>query len=299
MFVLCGAASAAAEQGAGVRASAPEPEAAAIPSDVRSYKTITEATDESLELPDAETRLALTFAEPTRAYGFDDGDGGGGGLKWLPVGLSLLVPGTGEIYLGYYWRGAALVTLEVLAWAGYIKWTQEGDDLETEYRAFADEHWAESKWIDDHNAWGHVGDTGPRTFARLDSIGRDFSYDGWPGYHSHTFKYENQINYYENIGKYDWFISGWSDWDPLLNPMETALRTEYKAMRKESDDKHDDAQKFIYLSLALRAFSVIETAILVNKDDKSEQAARPVQELRFKAKAKGLGGGELALEYKF
>lgn len=275
--------------------------AAAIPSDVRAFSTPVAATSGALTLPDAETRLSLSFASPVSFTAFDEKQGGGGAKKWLPVGMSLLIPGTGEIYLGYYWRGAALVALEVAAWTGYVINSDDGNQKEVEYRRFADAHWAESKWIDDHNAWPANWPDEDKTYENLDSIGSDFSYSGWPGYHSHTFPEENAINYYENIGKYDWFISGWEDWDPIANPKQTDLRTQYRAMRKESDDAHDRAQRFVYLSLAVRAFSLVETTILVtrDKDKRVEQAARPDRELRLKTKAKGFMGGEVALEYRF
>jgi len=271
-----------------------------IPSTVRSYSGPTDVLEEPLTLPEGRRPMVLDLSEPAGMALLDEDAGSSSGWKkWAPVGLSLLVPGAGEIYMGYYWRGAALVAMEVTAWTGYAINRDKGNQKEFDYRRFADAHWSEAKWIEDHNALYNY--PGEKTYEVLDSIGSDPNYDGWPGYHPYVFPEENAINYYENIGKYDWFISGWEDWDPLENAKETDLRTRYKAMRKESDDYLDRAQRFIYISIAARALSLIETTILVQK--KSGRlgggAAPPQKELRIDTRARGWMGGEVALEYRF
>ncbi|MEJ2719591.1 MAG: hypothetical protein P8181_00440 [bacterium] len=232
----------------------------------------------------------------------DAAGGSGGERSYVPVLFSLLVPGTGEIYMGYYKRGIALVAAEVVAWTGYGIYHNKGLDSREAYERFADEHWSYDKWIFDHRA---VRDLAPeeRTFENLYEIG-ETTWDEWPGFHSWYSKEEEKQNYYENIGKYDWFISGWEDWqwDDVQNPdnppRDTPLRDEYRAMRKKSNDELDKAHNFIYLSLAARVFSLVETVLLVRKDDGGERQEE-AKKFTIGARATGLYSGKVELNYRW
>jgi len=225
--------------------------------------------------------------------------------RYLPVLLSLLVPGTGEIYMGYYVRGVALVGVEVAAWMGYAYYHNMGLDSRAEYEAFADAHWNYDKWVGDHALWrdpSYVG-VDPKDFAALDSIGSNY-WEGWPPYHTWHSKEEEKQNYYENIGKYDWFISGWEDWDPVAQPHESGMRTTYRAMRKESNDELDKATEFIYLSIAVRVFSLVETVLLARRQDDRRDDTQPAGEnpssgFSIETRATGIASGEVALVYHF
>ena len=61
----------------------------------------------------------------------------------------------------------------------------------------------------------------------------------------------------------------------------------------------DDANKFIYISLATRVFSIVETLFLVRSSE--EKAAGEVSKNHFKFQTRPLGhqGAEIALEYCF
>jgi len=218
--------------------------------------------------------------------------GGSSRHKYLPVLFSLLVPGTGELYLGHYVRGGLLLGAEIAAWTGYAYYQDKGLDGRAEYESFADAHWDYDKWIDDHLATEGLVDP---TFAELDSIGRNH-WDQWPGYHTWYSKEEEKQNYYETIGKYDWFISGWEDWDGTSH--DTSLRTTYRGMRTASNDDFDTADKFIYLSIATRVFSLIDTYFLVRRAE-SDASAKAESGLSIKARATGLASGEVALVYRF
>jgi hypothetical protein len=225
--------------------------------------------------------------------------------RYLPVLLSLLVPGTGEIYMGYYVRGVALVGVEVAAWTGYSYYHNMGLDSRADYEKFADSHWNYDKWVDDHALWRdpEYVDVDPKDFAALDSIGSNY-WEGWPAYHTWHSKEEEKQNYYENIGKYDWFISGWEDWDPVAQPRDSDMRTTYRAMRKESNDELDKATEFIYLSIAARVFSLVETVLLARREDDRRDDAHPTGEnpssgFSIETRATGIASGEVALVYRF
>jgi len=221
--------------------------------------------------------------------------------SYLPVLYSTLVPGLGEISMGYWKRGVALMAAEVVAWSGYFVKHNDGMDARDAYEAFADAHWNFDKWIEDHPC-PTVPPGG--TLEDVEECGRATSGSGaWPGYIPWVSKEEDKQHYYENIGKYDWYISGWSDWNAADAPLsrQTELRTTYRSMRQESNDALDTANSFIWLSIAARVFSIAETAIIVHNRRETPQGAgagdgSPVA---LRARPRGFTGGEVALEVRF
>jgi len=203
--------------------------------------------------------------------------------------------------MGYEKRGAALVVAEVVAWTGYFYNQGQGIDTRDEYEAFADLNWTQQKWIDDH-ADVYPALSGTTSPEELEQIGRDKSGSGsWPGYIAWTGKEEDKQHYYENIGKYDWFISGWADYDPDTQTPDTALRDQYRAMREQSNDELDKATRFIYLSVAARVFSLVETTLLVRRDRREWDAeyAQLDNYWRFHASPQGFEGAKVTMEYNF
>jgi hypothetical protein len=238
---------------------------------------------------------ASAGVEPALAR-WDEGNSSSGSKgKYLPVLYSLIIPGTGEIALGYPKRGVALIALEVAAWVGYAYYRDQGLDGRAEFEAFADRYWTEDRWIMEHPA---VAGLPPdmRTFESLDSIGQ-YHWTGWPGYHSWAAKDDVKLNYYENIGKYDWFISGWEDWDGVS--MNTELRDQYRALRRESNSDLDKADYFVYMSIATRVFSLVETVILARRNGSDDRSEASEKSLSFDTRSTGLASGEVALVYRF
>jgi hypothetical protein len=240
-------------------------------------------------------RFSPGLAPGLRALRSDGSSSQGTRKRYLPVLYSLLVPGTGEIALGRYYRGATLLALEAVAWTGYAYYRNEGLDGRDRFESFADAHWSHDQWIEMHPA--AEGLSNP-TFEEVDSIGRT-AWQGWPGYHSYAAREEQKQNYYENIGKYDWFISGWDDWDPMDKPMNTAVRDRYRALRKASNDDLDTADRFIFLSIATRVFSLVETAIMVYRQPNAQASVNQTKRYSFKARSTGLASGSVEFVCRF
>jgi len=238
---------------------------------------------------------------PATAWAGDEAASASSGKRdYVPLLLSLLVPGAGELYMGYTWRGIGLISLEAVAWTGYFYYHDQGMDSRSSYEAFADAHWNTQKWVDDHD---YVYPNTGWTIEELEAAGRAASGSGdWPGYTPWVSKEEDKQHYYENIGKYDWFISGWSDYDPEADPLmhDTAVRDQYRAMRRESNDQLDRADTFIYLSIGTRVFSIVETILLTRpmREDRQGEGTNESR-LSLKARPRGFSGGEIALEYRF
>ena len=219
--------------------------------------------------------------------------------SWWPLLYSALIPGLGEVTMGYEKRGIALMAVEAMAWTGYFINHNDGLDERAAYEQFADQHWDMNKWIDEHPSSCVLPGA---TLEDVEACGRASSGTGaWPGYIPYVSREEDKQHYYENIGKYDWYISGWEDWDPNQTPYarQTDLRTEYRSMRQKSNDSLDTANQFIWVSVAARAFSLVETAIIIHNRRGEEPGGGGGAPVSLKARPRGRTGAEVALEVRF
>jgi hypothetical protein len=226
---------------------------------------------------------------------------------YLPVILSLIVPGSGEIYMGYYKRGAALVAMDAVGWIGFAVYRSKGLDTRKEYEKYADDHWSVDNWLNYHPA-------GP--YYTIGDLEADGSSGNWKNYLNGNvtddFFYmpfisrdEDKQHYYENLGKYNWFISGWDDWDSSVQTSGyyseySEHRAIYRSMRVKSNDQLTNADRFVYLSIVARAYSLIETIILSKKSsEESAAGGEPAHSAHFHIEPKGFYSTVFSLEYRF
>jgi hypothetical protein len=196
----------------------------------------------------------------------------------IPMLMSLVVPGAGELYLGYK-RGFLQIALDAASWYGAFHSADQGDKKSDEYYAYADEHWFESKLDAAYDS------------AYLDRPDANFDYSYMVGDGTDYFRVDGYTNlplwvseeadrreYYENLGKWDQFVFGWDDYtDPrdfmdldetdidignLDDPRTSQHRETYREMRKEANDAYARRDRYIYLSIAFRVFSVLQVAYL-------------------------------------
>jgi hypothetical protein len=245
-----------------------------------------------MPVPEAPVRFSTDFeyeggavAPPTQSY-------------W-PLLYSTLVPGLGELTMGYEKRGIVLLVAEAIAWTGYYKNHTDGMDERTAYESFADAHWSESRWITDFPNLCSPS----TTVEQIEECGKASSGSGaWPGYIPYVPKDVDKQHYYENLGKYDWYISGWDDWDETVPPSgahDTDRRTQYRSMRQQSNNSLDDADSFIWISVAARAFSIAETAIIIHNRRDDTPGGGEGSPISLRARPRGYSGGEVALEVRF
>jgi len=207
----------------------------------------------------------------------------------LPMVLSAIVPGAGEIASGHLWHGLPLVAIDVATWLGYADAQSEGNELQDAYEAFADLHWNEARW------------TTNLEFAASDSAGPN----GWSSYWDPASPHncdcsppyipreEDEREYYENLGKYNHFFPGWEDWNLEYDPESpAALRRQYVDMRIQSNDNYENAHTLLGIAAATRILSVIQSFWLVRRDGREEGLS--MQPMTFK----GLGTG-LRLKWSF
>ncbi|MCD4828557.1 MAG: hypothetical protein K8R90_03895 [Candidatus Cloacimonetes bacterium] len=121
--------------------------------------------------------------------------------------LSTLFPGAGQFYANYRSVTTYIFpVIEIGLWVGFITFNNKGSDMEDEYMAFADGNYNRVNQTNVQNKMIGVipapapGDNNPDN--------RDDIYD------TNHFRLDptNTQHFYEDIGKYDKYIFGWTDW---------------------------------------------------------------------------------------
>lgn len=271
------------------------------------------------------TLEAPSFAQGPEFGTTATGGGGGGGLgKAVPMLMSAVLPGAGQVYLGLtqdrtsalFW-GAGFMAADLFSWTRVAHYSDLGDQKKDEYYAYADEHWSERRLEAAYNSgyppggpYDYVANLGNEYFAFTDETGSPIGdYTEIPLWVSAA---ADRREYYENLGKWDQFIFGWDDFtdprdivgggytgDPqsvwLDDPRVSANREYYRSLRRESNSAYDDRDRFIYLSIGLRVVSVLHVAYLEGllfggggDANELKVAARPVE---FIAQPVGLRAG--------
>jgi hypothetical protein len=161
----------------------------------------------------------------------------------LAAALSAAIPGAGEFYAGSWIKGSVFLAVEVAAWVGYSHYTDKGNRMRTEFRAYADDHWSYDRWTSEYN---------PNT---------DPGSHGLPMDNGQIVKTQQ---YYEMIGKYDQFMMGWEDWT-RGGPDVTPLRDAYETMRHNHNHQLVNASRCTMAALTNHLLSAVDAAWTVHR----------------------------------
>ena len=170
---------------------------------------------------------------------------------------SLLVPGLGEIMNGSTLRGAFFMGIEAVGLGLYFNWNTKGKDLEKEFRQVADEKWSPENYL----AWRSS------TISRNSSITHALPCS--------TYCADSEVQqYYELIGKYDQYVSGWTDLvyaetgNPAGATQVDSVENYLSETRLAYEIQRDDSNRF------LKRASAVTGLLLVNHVISAIDAAR-------------------------
>jgi hypothetical protein len=186
--------------------------------------------------------------------------------------LSVLVPGLGQYYYGSRVKPWLFFGAEVTAWVLYFKWDGDYNDLTTAFEQFQRTHWSRN----DYTTYLQYAYDGATDDDSIDATEI-----------SHHLPDSETGQYFEMTGKYDQFAWGWDDalrdGEPLgsfatagdslriVNVATTpysANRLTYVDMRKDANDKYDQARAMILVSLANRLISGFEAFLTTKRHNK-------------------------------
>ncbi len=180
--------------------------------------------------------------------------------------MSLAIPGLGELYTGAKKRAIGFMAAEALIWITYARWRSRGNDLRTEFRAFADRLWDEDRYRD----WQTLNQT-----------------QGFPVNETHLLPCKDDApnpgacervdtqQYYEVIGKYDQFVYGWDDTRDLPlatnnEQIQSGLRLDYEGQRNESNKLLKRASVVVGLAVLNRITSAIHASWLARSVNRAD-----------------------------
>ncbi len=283
-----------------------------------------------LQRGDFETRALTGLSFDQGEFGTEDGGGSGairleaedeyvgGTSAGLTMLASAILPGSGEAIMGYK-RGYAMMALDIFAWTQVSKYHNDGEDLATAYYDYADAHYTDARLVEGYNP----------ASTDLEREGQGAIY--FPGYGPVTDESElvnlplyvtvedDRREYYENLGKWDQFIFGWDDYtrasvdhpeydyeptmtiSDLRQPWVSRNRDTYREMRTASNDAYKSRDRWMYVNIGLRVFSVLQVAYLQGllgggEDNTMEVSGHAIQLI---AQPYGLTRGSVAAKVSF
>lgn len=201
----------------------------------------------------------------------------GGKSSWIAAGMSLAVPGAGQVYNGEYWKAALFFAAEVGVWVLAYHYDKKGDRQTDFFQGYADQHWnviqygqyteGNLKPPNPPYNWRIPGTEGRPpweqvNWAELNRMERDIG-----GYYSHTLPLHGEQQYYELIGKYPQFNQGWDDANLSLPPNYDLIKANltprylyYAGERGKANDYYASASTYVTIALVNHVVSAIEAA---------------------------------------
>jgi len=193
--------------------------------------------------------------------------------------MSAVLPGSGELYVGEYLKAAIFLAVEATLITVAVVYNNEGDELTAEFEAFADEHWSVvdySEYLMEH--WQEIG--------LSEQCVIDINYEGnlppwervnWNDLNhcerefSHKLHPYGEQQYYELIGKYPQYSSGWDEFDPAVDGFREVpqIMKDYSIMRGNANDAYNVASKAViglYINHLLSAIDAVWSATNYNKN---------------------------------
>lgn len=195
--------------------------------------------------------------------------------------LSLLIPGAGEIYSEEYLKAGIFLALEAAVITTAVIYDGKGNDKTTEFQNYADDYnnpdhnWSVlryAEWLIAHEQ----GD--PNMILSNDPNLPPWQQVNWELLNasekgSHKLPLHGEQQYYELIGKYHQYSSGWNDYEGALDPDGLPLPTDnfqfYSGMRGDANSFYSTASTAvigIYVNHFLSALDGVWSATQFNKD---------------------------------
>lgn len=207
--------------------------------------------------------------------------------------LSALLPGSGELWAGARGRAALFFGLEVIGWGTYVNWNGKGSDLEDDFRARADSTynpWDYLAWRDGPNekfsSITHAMPCSTQVAGLPQSTPVAEALRGCSG--------SEKQQYYELIGKYNQFVSGWKDVYEIdtgnrvtaaevdsAENFQSSTRLSYEGDRNESNKYLKRATNVAGVLLVNHVFSAIDAARVARARNLGQDEAMIDRRTRF------------------
>ncbi len=224
----------------------------------------------------------------------------------IASGLSLLIPGAGEIYGEDYLRAGIFLGIEVSLWSGFYYYNSDGNEKTDEFHEYAS-----NNFLKDNYYGGIVQFMNPTlleeagiTWWDLDYVSNAANWDSVSHYlevdslmysstgykeFTHVLPSTKTQQYYEMIGKYHQFAMGWNDFNGYEDGT-TALTLDakerygdyssykqeeiYENMRYEANLAYEAGQNFLMISVLNHVASAFDAAYVIKSKYRIETKIR-------------------------
>jgi len=228
-----------------------------------------------------------------------------------PLIMSLIVPGLGQLYNKEpIWKPSLFIGTEILTLTSILYANKRADEIRMNYQEFADNNWSLQNWWNfvwgfgleknEHNGRylsdfkaardyrgthhltihlkGELQNIFHTEFLHSDSLALIVSYfDLYPD----DISMVKDRHYYENIGKYDQFVGGWSDastnwyWEEKVvgDSTEIVIKTPNKQYYLDERYKANQWLSFAKFSVSAMMFNHVVSgleAVWANRNKDSE-----------------------------
>jgi hypothetical protein len=195
--------------------------------------------------------------------------------------MSLVIPGSGEIYAGEYIKAGIFVAIEAAVITTAIIYDGKGDDKTTEFQNYADDYTnPDHNWSVVRYAQWLIDSEGADPNIRKDNLAiDDTQLPPWERVDwnllnteetgSHKLPIHGEQQYYELIGKYNQYSSGWND---FVGPTKEDISPNYlfyAGMRGDANDFYSVAKTAvigIYLNHFLSGLDAVWSTVSFNKN---------------------------------
>lgn len=198
--------------------------------------------------------------------------------------FSAVIPGAGQTYTERYWQGLAFFGAEVGLWAVYAVYQSRADKQTADFQTYADAHYSVVRYADwiaqyasqlapgaNVNTSGMVPNRNPNIppWDQVDwtqiNLAEDQIMTVTGNGFTHNLPHRPEQQYYELIGKYPQFLSGWDDAAGLgpqdvINNNVSPEFLRYRDMRGKANSLYAIASTATYVLVANHVLSALEAA---------------------------------------
>lgn len=255
-----------------------------------------------------------------------------------PLIMSLVIPGSGQYYnKSPLWKTASFLGIEIGSIFAWNHFKEKANLLRTEYQNYADMNWSIGTWVENRfnppsriyseMAWTNfpalikIHGTHELTLVLSGTLKEQFgefvssdSLETHPDWvDSGEISVVTDRHFYENIGKYDQFVGGWSDvqdawyWEEkqLEDSTEIVIKTPYKedylGQRVNSNQALTMVKYSITTLLFNHVLSGFEAVLTSQKQSRKNQRVEEIETdislLYNPLNTAGIGGISLTINF--
>ena len=246
---------------------------------------------------------------------------------------SLILPGVGQWYnKSPAWKIGLFAGIEAASIFSRLQWRKKAEDIRLKYEIFADDNWDLETWVSNtlntplgNYADVHINGTHKLILVLSGSLAEQYgNYVSSDSLENNAhWVYTGEVNvlrdrdFYENIGKYDQFVGGWTDcYGPANNQLwfevekdvgdsteiiiSTPNKEDYVGQRARSNDYLNMAKYAVSAVMFNHVISALEAvwSTQIRNRPKKEQKVQTNVGLLYDQHAKyGVGGIAVSLHW--